>query len=124
MSENINTNSENNEIIILDEVLQTIAAHTVKEMDGISIITSFTEGIMEKIVKKSSNKAVKVETEDKIVSLEIHIAVNYGIKIPDICALLQTNIKKDIEEITDLTVRKVDVYVDSIIVNENETKAE
>lgn len=127
MAENINTNlenNENNEIIILDDVLQAIAAHTTKETNGVSLITSFTEGIMEKIVKKSSNKAVKVENDDKFISLEVHIAVEYGIKIPEICAVLQANIKKDIEVMTDLTVNKVDIYVDSIIFNENEKQAQ
>jgi len=127
MTTNNNNNIENeemNEIIILDEVLQTIAAHTAKETKGITLISSCTEGIMEKLVKKSTNKAVRVTTDDKNVSIEIHVAVEHGIKIPEICVVLQTNIKRDIEEVTDLTVKKVDVYVDSITIKENEKSSQ
>lgn len=113
-------NEEMNEIIIYDDVLQTIAAHSVKELKGVALASSFTEGIMEKIVKKSSNKAVRVDIQEKNVTLEVHISVEYGIKIPDICASLQSVIKKDIEEVTDLTVEKVNIFVDNITIEEKD----
>ena len=123
MNNTNNVASENeamNEIIIVDDVLQTIAAHSVKEMDGVSLISSFTEGIMEKIVKKSTNKAVRVDMQDKNVSLEVHIAIEHGLKITDVCSVLQANIKKDIEEVTDLIVESVNIFVDNLTIKEPE----
>lgn len=123
MNNTNNVTSENesmNEIIIVDDVLQAIAAHSVKELDGVALISSFTEGIMEKIVKKSTNKAVRVEMQDKNVSLEVHISIENGLKITDVCSVLQANIKRDIEEVTDLTVDSVNIFVDNLTIKEPE----
>ncbi len=114
-------NEKMNEIIILDDVLQSIAAHSVKELDGVALISSFADGIMEKIVKKSANKAVRVEMNDKNVSLDVHISIEHGLKIIDVCSVLQANIKKDIEEVTDLVVETVNIFVDNLTIKENET---
>ena len=124
MNNKNNVPSENetiNEIIIVDDVLQSIAAHSVKETEGVALISSFTDGIMEKIVKKSTNKAIRVEIQDKNVSLEVHISIEHGLKITDVCSVLQANIKKDIEEVTDLNVETVNIFVDNLTIKENDT---
>jgi len=126
MTNKNNVPSENetiNEIIIVDDVLQSIAAHSVKELDGVSLISSFTDGIMEKIVKKSTNKAIRVEMHDKNVSLEVHISIEHGLKITDVCSILQANIKKDIEEVTDLNVETVNIFVDNLTIKESDNIA-
>lgn len=126
MNKENNTVIENevlNEVNIFDEVLQSIAAHSVKELKGVSLSTSLAEGIMEKIVKKSSApKAVKVDMKDKNVSLDVHISVEHGLKIQDVCAALQADIKKDIESVTDLTIDKVNIFVDNITIETEEKK--
>ncbi|MDY4948399.1 MAG: Asp23/Gls24 family envelope stress response protein, partial [Clostridium cadaveris] len=59
--------------------------------------------------------------------IDIAIAVEYGIKIPEIVSQVQDNVKKTVETMTGLSVAAVNVYVQSIILkkpsqNNPETK--
>jgi len=100
---------------ISDDVLQTIAAMAVSEVNGVSLAVSLTEGFVEKLVKKTQNKAVRVEVTEKTVTLELHVFVAYGSKIQEVAAKLQDAVKHNVETMTDLTVTRVDICVDGII---------
>ena len=67
-----------------------------------------------KLVKKGSNKAVRIEMTENEVALEVHVLVDYGIKIQPVAAELQEAVKRNIETMTDLSVTKVDIFVDGI----------
>ena len=106
--------TESGAVKISDEVVQTIAAMAVAEVKGVSLPASLTDGIVEKFVKKSYNKTIKIEMTEKEVSLELYVMVDYGIKIQNVAQELQEAIKRNIENMTDLTVSGVDVYVEGI----------
>lgn len=114
MSENTNY-IETGSVNISDEVIQSIASMAVAETKGAALYTTFTDGIVEKIVKKNFNKSVKIEAEEKNVVIEVHIVVDYGVKIQEVAIELQENVKRNIETMTDLTVTRVDVCVEGII---------
>ncbi|MBQ4517740.1 MAG: Asp23/Gls24 family envelope stress response protein [Clostridia bacterium] len=114
MSENTNY-IETGSVNISDEVIQSIAAMAVAETKGAALYTTLADGIVEKIVKKNSNKSVRIEAVEKNVVVEVHIVVDYGVKIQEVAAELQENIKRNIETMTDLTVTHVDVCVEGII---------
>lgn len=120
--------AESGAIKISEEVVQTIAAMAVSEVKGVSLSASLTDGIVEKFVKKNYNKSVRIDMADKEVSIELHIMVDYGVKIQATAAELQDAVKRSIETMTDLTVTAVDVYVDGINIakesKKNETPAE
>ncbi len=105
---------ESGSIKISDEVVQTIAALAVTEVKGVSLPASLTDGIVEKFVKKSYNKTIKIEMTEKEASLELHVMVDYGIKIQNVAQELQEAVKRNIENMTDLTVTGVDIYVEGI----------
>ncbi len=123
MSENINV--ENNEIIledagavkISDEVIATVSAATLSKIDGVhSTSGTLAGGIVEFLgVKKSATKGIKVSVDESgNVSLEIHITIQYGYKIPDVAWEIQEKVKEEVEAVTGLTVVKVNVHVDGI----------
>ena len=55
-----------------------------------------------------------IEMTEKEVSLDVHILVDYGVKIQTVAAELQEVVKRNIETMTDLTVTAVNMYVDGI----------
>jgi len=126
MSEIINTNMTENEEIgeikISEEVIQVVAGIAVGEIEGVSVTNSIAEGIVEKFVKRSYGKGIKVNLEENNADIDVHITVDYGVKIPDAAFRLQENVKKAIETFTDITVGKVNVCVDGINM-EDESKA-
>lgn len=107
-------NTDVNNVKISEEVIQTIAGIAVGEVKGLSLPPSLAEGLVEKFVKKNYGKGVRIEMNENEVSLEIHVFVEYGLKIQPLAAELQETIKCNIENMTNLTVVKVDVMVDGI----------
>lgn len=57
--------------------------------------------------------------EENEAVIDVHVVVDYGVKIPDTAFKLQENIKKSIETFTDITVSKVNVFVDSINIEDD-----
>ncbi len=112
MSENT-TYTESGAVNISEEVVQAIAGMAVRDVKGIALATTLADGLVEKIVKKSF-KSVKVEMTEKEVALEVHILVDYGIKITPVSAELQELVKRNNETMTDLTVTAVNIFVDGI----------
>lgn len=108
---------EDGAIKISEEVVQTIAAMAVKDVKGVTVAASFADGFVEKFVKKNFNKSVKITLEEKGVTVELHIGIDYGVKIQTVAAELQDVIKRNIETMTDLSVTRVDIYVDGINFN-------
>ena len=108
---------EDGAIKISEEVVQTIAAMAVKDVKGVTVAASFADGFVEKFVKKNFNKSVKITLEEKSVTVELHIGIDYGVKIQTVAAELQDVIKRNIETMTDLSVTRVDIYVDGINFN-------
>ena len=117
MAEKLNINDEMlefGEVKISEEVISVVAGLAVTEVEGVSVANSIADGIVEKFVKKNYGKGIRVELAEKEVSVDVHVVVDYGIKIPDAAWQLQEIIKKNIENMTDLTVAKVNIFVESI----------
>jgi len=112
MSENT-TYVETGAVNISEEVVQAIAGMAVRDVKGITLATTLADGLVEKIVKKSF-KSVKIEMTEKEVALDVHVLVDYGIKITPVSAELQELVKRNIETMTDLTVTAVNIFVDGI----------
>ena len=73
--------------------------------------------------KKTSGKSVKVSLEGERASIDITLSVEYGIKIMDVVAQVQENVKKTVEAMTGLVVDSVNVLVQDIYLQKKEEKA-
>ena len=61
--------------------------------------------------KKNNAKGIKVVMGEGSVTIEIQLVVKYGVRITDVAASVQENVKNAVEEMTGFTVEKVDVRV-------------
>ena len=116
----VNENSGN--VKISDEVIATIAQIAANEVDGIIGTGSSFAGEIKQILSKKApaGKGVKVVTENGEVTVDISVVVEYGAKIPAVSRELQENVKKNVESMTGLSVRKVNIHVVGIEVKEEE----
>ncbi len=116
----VNENSGN--VKISDEVIATIAQIAANEVDGIIGTGSSFAGEIKQILSKKApaGKGVKVVTENGEVTVDISVVVEYGAKIPAVSWELQENVKKNVESMTGLSVRKVNIHVVGIEVKEEE----
>ncbi|MDZ5035316.1 Asp23/Gls24 family envelope stress response protein, partial [Clostridium perfringens] len=64
--------------------------------------------------KKSVGKNVKVTLNEDSAIIELSLAVEYGVKIPEVVSAVQENVKKTVEAMTGLKVDSVNINVQSI----------
>lgn len=99
---------------ITDEVVAVITSVAASETEGVfSVGTgSFASGWTELLGGKKNNaKGIKVVMGEGSVTIEIQLVVKYGVRITDVAASVQENVKNAVEEMTGFTVEKVDVRV-------------
>ncbi|MBQ4086917.1 MAG: Asp23/Gls24 family envelope stress response protein [Clostridia bacterium] len=112
------------EIKIANDVIVSIAAQALSEIKGIALGT-VADSFVEKLVKKAATGGVKIYADDetKSVDMDVHVSIQYGINIPEISWKIQEAVKQNVEMMTDISVRQVNVFVDGVII-EKEPKPE
>ena len=102
---------------ISDEVIGVIASLAASEIEGVAGMSAgLVEDISKKITgKKNVSKGVKVTMDNGSAVIDLHMAVEYGIKIPDMSLKVQKNVKNTVETMTGLNVSLVNIHIQSII---------
>ena len=121
--ENVNNESTIGIVKISDEVVSVIAEIAADEIQGIVEVPHGVSSNISQILKgkkASSGKSVKVTLEEDKAIIELNVAVECGMKIPDIVSAVQENVKKTVEAMTGLKVDKVNVNVQNIYVPKQE----
>ena len=121
--ENVNNESAIGIVKISDEVVSVIAGIAADEIQGIVEIAHGVSSNISQILKgkkASSGKAVKVTLEEDKAIIELNVAVEYGMRIPEVVASVQENVKRTVEAMTGLKVDKVNVNVQNIYVPKQE----
>ncbi len=95
---------------ISGEVITSIAKTAALEIDGVISVGSNREGLM-KTIDKYTKKSVSVNFTEESVVIEIHITVGYGAKITQIGPKVQESVKDSVQNMTSISVDKVNVYI-------------
>lgn len=100
-------------ITYANEVVSTIAGIAAGEVEGIAGMVSTTGG---SILRKNRDitKGVKVETGTEEASVDLYVNVEYGTPIQKAAQDAQENVRKAIESMTGLHVVRVDVHVQGV----------
>ena len=125
-----NKNTENGEVVELDEEIKTdnegiqissdvvavIAGVAVSEVQGVSGMSGgFAGGITEVLSgKKNLAKGIKVDIDEGTAKIDVNIIVEYGSRIPDVAFEIQNRVKKSVENMTGLKVEEVNVHVQGV----------
>lgn len=112
------SNEEESGIVrISDEVVGVIAGVAASEIEGVAGMSAGLVGEISKKItgKKNNSKGVNVTMDNGSAVIDLHMAVEYGIKIPDISIKVQNNVKNAVETMTGLNVASVNIYIQNII---------
>ena len=121
--ENVNNESTIGIVKISDEVVSVIAEIAADEIQGIVEVPHGVSSNISQILKgkkASSGKSVKVTLEEDKAIIDLNVAVEYGIKIPEVVGAVLENVKITVEYMTGLKVDKVNVNVQNIYVPKQE----
>lgn len=112
-------------IRIADEVVKIIAGLAATEVPGVAGMSGgVVGGIAEMLGRKNMSKGVKVEVGEKEAAVDIFVVVEYGVRIPDMAAQIQENVKSAIEKMTGLTVVEVNVNVQGVVFSQEAREEE
>lgn len=80
-------------------------------------VRSKTDGLVHLLKRESMAKGVKVfYNEDSTVSIELHIIVENGVNLMAVCRSIMSEVRYVVSNATGVTVRNVDVCVDSMVI--------
>ncbi len=102
-------------ITFANEVISTIVGIAACDIEGVAgMCGGFKDGIVDLLGKKNLSKGVKITLNDNTVVADLSIVVEYGVRVPDVCAKIQESVISTVEVMTGLTVKAVNVSVEGI----------
>ena len=91
--------------LISADILASYAADAALEIDGVSRLVEGT---------RPRHHGVKITTTDGVVSVELHLGVDWGVNIPAAGDAVQVRVAEYLGRMADLTAAAVDIVVDDI----------
>ncbi len=102
-------------ITYANEVLATIVGIAACDIPGVAGMSGgITDGIAEFLGRKSLSKGVKVVEKEGVVTIDLEIIVNYGVRVPEVCANIQDSVRKALDTMTGLAVAAINIAIDGI----------
>ena len=105
-------------INITREVFTNLTGEAATKCFGVKGMTvrSVTDGLVHLLKIESMGKGVHVTyNSDNTISIELHIAVDQGVNIPVVCDSIMSEVRYKVTQGTGVEVRRVDIFVDSMI---------
>ena len=103
---------ENGSININEDVIATIAATAVRDVDGVvSLNGSDLSGLLN---RKNVGKGMKIALGEDSVEIECSLVILYGHSVIEVARNVQNAVTNAVESMTGLQVRHVDVNVSGI----------
>ena len=103
-------------IRISDEAIGVIAGLAALEVKGVAAMAQGTvEGLAESLgIRPRHGRGVKVEVSEEEVFIELNLLVEFGVDIPAVCQRVQDKVQETVEDMTGLTVARVNVSVQGV----------
>ncbi len=103
-------------IEVSNDVLEQMVGVCASECFGIVGIASKNTitGFIELLKRENLRKGVKVLNEDGILTIDLYVIVEFGIKMEVVADNLVDTVKYKIEKETNLKIKKINVHVVSV----------
>ena len=113
--------TETGRLKISENVLAAIAANAAKEIKGVAglLLRPIPEniGIFH---KKKVDKGIRLSVKDGEAVIDIYVSIYNGVKIPETSEQIQAKVKEAVQNMTGITVSKVNVHISSLVIAEPE----
>lgn len=97
---------------ISENVIETIAKLAALEVEGVVSICETPSGIKGLIaLAQQPKRGISIDLSDEIATINISVNVKMGVNVPKVSEKLQENIKSSVQNMTSITVSKVNVYI-------------
>jgi uncharacterized alkaline shock family protein YloU len=90
---------------ISSDILASYAADAAREVAGV-------RGLVESALHR--HKAVRIVEDDGLIGVELHLAVDWGVSVPELGAAVQLGVAEYLARMADIRPKSVDVVVDEV----------
>ncbi len=106
-------------ITLTETVIARIAGMAATECYGVvgMAVKSVKDGIVMLLKKDSITRGVIVRVDENVISVDLHVIMEYGINIPAISETISSTVKYKVQEFTGFAVDTVNIYVEGIRVD-------
>jgi uncharacterized alkaline shock family protein YloU len=108
--------NEYGQIELENQTIATIAGNAAMECYGLvgMAYKSTTDGIFELLKRDQFTKGVKVDVEEDEAVIDLFVILQYGTKISVVANNIIDKVKYSVENMTGITVSKVNVHVQGV----------
>ena len=98
---------ENGNVMISEDVVATIVANAVSEVEGIESLSTKTD-----LIGKNKGKGMKILiAEDNSLTIDCNVVIKYGQSVIDVANAVQQSVTNAVESMTGVKVDVVNVNV-------------
>ena len=115
----INIDNTQTSLNISEDVIRTIANEVIKELPSVHSLSNLPTKLS-LLTTPATAKTVKIAFVSDSAHVDIGVIVNMNYKIKDVAEHLQSAIKDAIQDMTGITVSKVNIYVTGVHVSREE----
>ena len=101
---------------ISEEIICMAAMKAALNVPGVNhLCDSFADNIAKKIVgKETPYNGIKLSKDKDMISIDIFLVADYGVKIPQLAWDIQNEVKKSVSGITDQILNAVNIHVQGV----------
>lgn len=104
----VTQNQENGSVHISEDVIATVVAHAIKDVDGVAGLATTP--------KRSWRKGSRIYiSQDNQMTIECYVNVYFGQSVYDIAKAVQTAVRSAVHEITAIAPKTVNVNIIGIV---------
>ncbi len=111
-------NTASGNLKISEEVICTVTKLTVKEVKGVHSLALSPASFREALFRADANRPIRITLNGDVAEIDVSVNLRYGYKIKDTAEEIQNSVKDAVQNMTGVTVSKVNVYVAGIKFNE------
>ncbi len=110
------TNTKYGSINIDPSVIAKIAGISAMESYGIVGMASknATDGLFELLKWDNLSRGIKVNIEDTEITIDLHVILEYGVRISVVAKNIIDRVKFNVEDLTGMKIENVNVHVEGI----------
>lgn len=108
---------------ISTDVIAKIARLATLEVEGVHQVRAATLSA-KSLLGKALPKPIQVELVDDVAEITVSLVVSYGCRIPAVSEKVQENVKNTVQNMTSITVSKVNLVIVGVAVEEPEAAGE
>ena len=113
----VTQSQENGAVMISEDVIATIVAHAVEDVEGIvGLNVKPGADIIEMIGKKNWGKGLKITiADDETLSIDCNVNVAYGHSVVTVAKAVQESVANALESMAGVTIKAINVNVCGIV---------